>query len=79
MGSTPFSFYTFIFYRGCIPNSYLSLLVVVRFWSLKKARSPWGRLSRLTKQVKEGKSPKLQITKLQKHMDLRPYAPAFRI
>ena len=26
-----------------------------------------------------GKSPKLQITKLQKHMDLRPYAPAFRI
>ena len=23
-----------------------------------------------------GKSPKLQIPKLQKHMDLRPYAPA---
>ena len=25
---------------------------------------------------KGGKSPKLQIPKLQKHMDLRPYAPA---
>ena len=25
----------------------------------------------------DGKNPKLQSPKLQKHMDLRPYAPAF--
>ena len=35
-GSTPTSFLDFSFLNALIPNIYLTRLVVVRFWSLKK-------------------------------------------